>query len=135
MTFCHVTSILYILTLPDQNHDTSQFIVTHSRGNWYLLCCAALDGEIGYTQHLSEGSKLCDEWYHMQPYLELKSLLQIALHKQAVTHAQTLIDIQIILVFFCISIFLAFHLIYIYIYIYIQNHHYIKCKQTLKIIF
>jgi len=55
---------------------------------------------MGYTQHISEGSKLCDEWYHMLSYLELNSVLKIALHMQAVTHAQTFTDIQIILAFF-----------------------------------
>jgi len=83
---------------------------------------------MGYTQHLFEGSIRCHEWYHMLSYLELNSVLKIASHMQGVTNAQTLTDIQIILVFF-ISIFLAFHLLYIF-----RTHHYIKWKHSLKII-
>jgi len=69
-------------------------------GNWCLLCCAALDGKMDYTQHLFEGSKLRVEWYHMLSYLELNSVSKIALHMQGVTNAQAVTDIQIILAFF-----------------------------------
>jgi len=42
-----------------------------------------------YTQHPSEGNKLCDEWYHMLSYLELNSVLKMVLHMQAVTEAKS----------------------------------------------